>query len=165
MKVTTTYTNRIVRWTTILRLFYVSFIYMLVYISCAVLLLLGSPRGLWAGQLERTDLPGCISATCTCSCCQMGNCLMSYRAEIGLFYNRCQKIGRICKVSMSFYFSLSILIRVIKQLCRLTDRNLWRFAMPMFIIIVLAYALFSMLLLMSGDIESNPGPSWALPYL
>ena len=87
----------------------------------------------------------------------MGNCLVSYRAEIGLFYNRCQKVGRTCKVSMSIYFSFSFIIRVIKQLCHLTDKPL-TFCYANVHHIVLAYAFFSMLLIMSGDVESNPGP-------
>ena len=81
--------------------------YTLVYLSCAVLLVLGSSGGLCACQMELTGLFRYITAACICFCCQMGNCLMSYRAEIGLFYNRCQKVGRTCKVSMSIYLSLS----------------------------------------------------------
>ena len=40
------------------------------------------------------------------SYCPNGNSLASYRAEIGLFYNRCQKYGCTHQVSFSFCFGL-----------------------------------------------------------
>ena len=88
----------------------------------------------------------------------MGNNLMSYRAEIGLFYIRCQKHGRTCKVSFSIYFSLSSIFRVIERL-GLSVARVMMFCYSNVHYILMAYTFLSLPLLVCGDIESNPGPS------
>ena len=88
----------------------------------------------------------------------MGNNLMSYRAEIGLFYISCQNHGRTCKVSFSIYFSLSSIFRVIERL-GLSVARVMMFCYSNVHYILMAYTFLSLPLLVCGDIESNPGPS------
>ena len=87
----------------------------------------------------------------------MGNSLMSYRAEIGQFYNRCQRYGRTCKVSISIYVSVYSILSAIRRLGQLTRRTL-NFCFSNVHYILMSYTFLSLLLLMCGDIESNPGP-------
>ena len=55
-------------------------------------------------MIVSTDLPS--PSIYKYSYCPNGNSLACYRAEIGLFYSRCQKYGCTHQVSFSFCFGL-----------------------------------------------------------
>lgn len=85
------------------------------------------------------------------------NSLASYRAEIGLFYNRCQKYGCTHQVRLSFCFGLFFIWKNIKRFSSSYGKLLICYSSNIHHIL-LAYTVLSLLLLMSGDIETNPGP-------
>ena len=87
------------------------------------------------------------------SYCPNRNSLASYRAEIGLFYNRCQKYGCTHQVSFSFCFGW----KNIKRLSLSYGKTLVFYSSNIYHILF-AYTVISLLLLMCGDIETNPGP-------
>ena len=94
------------------------------------------------------------------SYCPNGNSLASYRAEIGLFYNRCQKYGCTDQVSFSFCFGLFFCLKNIKRFSLSYGKTLIFYSSNIHHILF-AYTVISLLLLMCGDIETNPGPTFS----
>ena len=86
----------------------------------------------------------------------MGNCLDQYRAAIGVFYTKCHNIlKRTCftifKLAYLLDFIQSLLLMALKRRVRfLSHLSIW---LNFFV----QFFMFSIILL-SGDIETNPGP-------
>ena len=91
----------------------------------------------------------------------MGNSLMSYRAVIGLFYNRCQKYSRPCKVSIFILFPIFSILFALRRLIM----KALIFCNANFHFLLIAQMLVSALLLMCGDVESNPCPEHCISVI
>ena len=89
----------------------------------------------------------------------MGNSICQWQVTVGLLYNKCQRLTTRCKVSINIslnIFLLPIVLNIICKLMKVTismnklllDRYLYVF--------LLTY----LLLILSGDIELNPGPQF-----
>lgn len=86
----------------------------------------------------------------------MGNSLLQWRVTVGMFYNRCQGLIRTGKVSIKliidFHF-LQFIFKVLQQLLSLLAR-----ANKMVLIENFYFIIIHLLLILSGDVEVNPGP-------
>ena len=81
---------------------------------------------------------------------------MEWRVTVSGFYNRCQRLSLPCKVSMNFILHLSLcyFIKIMKQLLSVAVDAKTKFLHECFY-----YILIQLLLIISGDVEINPGPN------
>lgn len=86
----------------------------------------------------------------------MGNSLLQWRVTVGMFYNRCQGLIRTGKVSIKliidFHF-LQFIFKVLQQLLSLLAS-----VNKMVLIENFYFIIIHLLLILSGDVEVNPGP-------
>ena len=87
---------------------------------------------------------------------QMGNSIVEWPVAVGGFYNRCQRLRLPCKVGMNFILHLNLcyFIKMMKQLLSVAVDAKTKFLNECFY-----YILIQLLLIISGDVEINPGPS------
>ena len=88
----------------------------------------------------------------------MGNSICQWRVTVGLFYNKCQRLTTRCKVSFSISLNIFLLPFVLNIICKVI-----KVTISMNKVILDQYLQFSLtylLLILSGDIELNPGPQF-----
>ena len=86
----------------------------------------------------------------------MGNSIVEWRVTVGGFYNRCQRLRLPYKVSINFILHLNLcyFIKIMKQLLSVAVDAKTKFLNECFY-----YILIQRLLVISGDVEINPGPN------
>lgn len=86
----------------------------------------------------------------------MGNCIEQYRAAIGNIYSACRQVIRL---EIFVFFKLQHILSFINMLMRMCSFSSFHRVYGITLYIFLFMYFYSLVLILSGDIETNPGPT------
>lgn len=86
----------------------------------------------------------------------MGSCIEQYRAAIGNIYSACRQVIRL---EIFVFFKLQHILSFINMLMRMCSFSSFHRVYGITLYIFLFMYFYSLVLILSGDIETNPGPT------
>lgn len=87
----------------------------------------------------------------------MGNSIEQYRTAIGNIYSACRQAIRS---EIFVIFKLQHILSFINMLTRMCDFSSYHRVYGIVLYIIFSMYFFALVLILSGDIETNPGPSY-----